>query len=223
MMATVVALCGRRRSGKDTVAAHLVRGGGWDHIKVSNRLKTCVMALFDLTENEVEGPEKDAPITRGPGAGTTPRRILQWLGTNVMQHALARDLLPGSDRRFWIDRTSLDIRRSLSLGNNVVISDVRFPHELDVLEQQFGANLIKIFISRQGAPANGAGADADADAHESELAVESLLGRADCIITNREGRIDAMLRACDACITKNRAQRLCRDHDMASASAVASS
>lgn len=194
--------------GKDTLARHLAESADahWVHVKISRALKDSAMTLFGLSESEVEGDEKDLKLSRAPFAasGVTPRRILQWLGTDVMQHALGRDLLPDVGRHFWIGRTVEEIRGHLDgmvprdeggLGvrseRNVVISDVRFSHELDVLEREFGDALLKMYVSR---PLWGK--RSGEDAHESEAGVTLLRDRADVTITNRESDIPAFLESC---------------------------
>lgn len=208
--AKVVALCGRRRVGKDTIAQHLIqrgsdmRGGGavtrWAHVKIAAHLKTCVAAIFDLTEAEVEGDDKDTPIRHEPyrSAHVTPRRLMQWFGTDVMQHAFARDVCPNVGRFFWVRHTVLQIKEIMERdgGSNVVISDVRFPHELDILEQEFGSNLIKIYLERPNAGGQG---EEIGDEHESESIVVTLADRADILLQN-EGNVKDLLARVDGLI-----------------------
>ena len=200
----VLALCGCRRVGKDTVASHLLASGSrWHHVKISHALKKAVAYLFDLTEQEVEGESKDCVVERRQqhaADGLTPRRIMQWFGTDVMQHALCSELSPSTGRNFWINRAIVDIRRALDSGCSVVISDVRFHHEVDALRSEFGDDLLCLYISRDSLASSG---DAEST-HESEANVATLRERMDSVIVNREGEIDRLLRDCDDAISTRR-------------------
>jgi len=201
----VLALCGRRRTGKDTLATHLVANStsecAWWHAKVSKELKKCVSQLFNLTDMEVEGPLKDKPIERDSciGRGVTPRQILQWFGTDVMQHSLSNDLLPDVGRHFWINRTILEISERLEQGYNVVLSDIRFSHELDVLEREFKDRLVKLYLVRDMPDQR----EETLDSHESEANVEDALRpRADVVIFNQTIDIVTFLNSCNREINK---------------------
>jgi hypothetical protein len=208
----VVALCGRRRTGKDTIANHLLSGDGgerWCHVKIAQALKTCVSYLFDITLEELEGDDKDKVIEREGcvARGVTPRRVMQWFGTEVMQHALMTDILPHVGRLFWVDRAVADIKRLVACGHNVVISDVRFPHELDALTRAFGdgegdGKLLTLYIEREY---RGGLRDADADAHESEVNVDQLKARAITIV-NTDGDIPGLLQKCESLIQLHASQ-----------------
>jgi len=230
----VLALCGRRRAGKDTVAAFLSAPRPdrtppiahprlhqlqqvqqlqqlhrlhhlhtpFEHVKISGALKRCVAQLFDLSHEDVEGSQKDAVH---PVWGIEPRRIMQWFGTDVMQHHLGAELLPAVGRTFWVARTAREVRRIVGGGGNVVISDVRFPHELDALQAEFEGSsvaFITVFIERglgDGVGQRDADADvAPADAHESESGVDLLRARASVVVTNDGTREELCRRVSDA-------------------------
>lgn len=183
-MKKVLAICGRRRCGKDTLAVHMESKGDWTHMKVSKTLKSCISFLFNLTHAEVEGDLKDVVIDHGPGRGTTPRRLLQWMGTDIMQYEL-QNVVPHIGRSFWIDHLVSDIKWVLK-EKNVVISDIRFEHELDRLHEMFPNQVVCLYIQRahNGYPASSTPMDQQVDKHESESNVDVLKQRADHIIHN---------------------------------------
>ncbi len=163
----VVALCGRRRAGKDTVAEHLCRAHGFLHVKLSRQLKDGVACFFGFTPEQVDGDEKDEV---DPRWGVAPRAALQWLGTDVMQHRIAELLGPGFLRRFWATQLAHSMAavpgKSDEGCRRFVVSDVRFKHEVDVLRERFGKEAVMcVRITR----ARHADAQADADAHSSEV------------------------------------------------------
>ena len=175
--ATVVALCGSHGAGKDAIAAVLVREGGFVDLKFARPMKDAVRDLFSLTPDHVDGALKD---TVHPTWGITPRAMMQWFGTDVMQHSLGQ-LVPSIGRHFWSDRLVCAVRNEVG-GNAVVISDMRFAHELDALRAEFGDRLVAIRVVRpDGTTATSYGTVSDAR-HESELASSSL--PVDLVITN---------------------------------------
>jgi hypothetical protein len=176
-MPKIIALCGRRRSGKDTVAEWLAQTYGYRNVKVAARVKACARAMFDLSEAQTEGALKDAPDPRYGGA--TPRRMLQWLGTDVMQRAIA-DVLPADydARCFQIDGLVQDIEAAdLASGRaaRFVVSDVRFEHELARLREYADGNMIAIRLVRPAATT------AEADNHVSEREVDALAADLDIV------------------------------------------
>lgn len=126
MVRTIVALCGKKGSGKDTAAQALL-DKGWSGEKFAGPLKDACRTLFGFDESQVEGHLKDVVDARW---GTTPRALLQFMGTEVFQYKI-NDVLPGIGRTFW---TKSMIQRIQSSDGDVVITDMRFQHELDALQ-----------------------------------------------------------------------------------------
>lgn len=179
-LSLVVALCGSHGAGKDAIASVLVREAGFVDLKFARPLKDAVRDLFSLGHEHVDGALKDAvhPVWR-----VTPRAIMQWFGTEVMQHGLAR-LLPSVGRRFWADRLVSQASRTQAAA--IVISDMRFAHELDALRAEFGARLFAVRVERPGGPSYGAATDA---LHESEVGSAALA--VDAVVSN-DGTLDQL-------------------------------
>ena len=118
----LIAICGMRRSGKDTLANHIASKYDYEHVKIANHLKTAVASLFDLEHEHVEGHMKDELHIHWR---TTPRKIMDFMGTHVFQHEIQK-IIPHIGRSFWID----GLIRELDMKNKrYVISDLRFPYE----------------------------------------------------------------------------------------------
>lgn len=172
----IIALCGLKRVGKDTVADYLVESRGFRHVKFTEPLKDGLCAFFGFTREQIEGPDKDVVDRTW---GVTPRRVMQWMGTDVMQFKVA-ELLPDVGRKFWAMQLVNKIRALLAPKHaedrcdRVVVSDLRFRHEHECLKQAFGADLVTVRIVR---PALGT-----VDEHLSELEVDSIVP--DFIIEN---------------------------------------
>ncbi len=48
MYPQIIAICGYKRSGKDTIAQYLVKKYNYKHHKITHKLKECIKLLFDL-------------------------------------------------------------------------------------------------------------------------------------------------------------------------------
>lgn len=162
MSKLIVALCACKHSGKDVCANYLVQTAGFTHEKFAGPLKETCMKLFDLNDEQVHGNSKDVMDHRW---GQTPRAIMQFVGTEMFQHKL-QELLPHLGRNFW--SRSLVNRVLRSRADKVVISDMRFQHELDALLElrAHGYRVTAIRIDRPGLMRD--------DMHPSETEFEAI-------------------------------------------------
>ena len=149
----VIAVCGFKRSGKDTVADWLVLNYGYKKLKIADPLKQMCKDLFNLSDDQVETDLKDETDEKW---GVSPRQIMQFMGTEVMQYKI-QELLPNVDRMFWMNKLVMDIDRCQT---PVVISDVRFLHEYRALFDRYKDT----FVIRIDNPS----ASSTSDAHVSE-------------------------------------------------------
>lgn len=124
----IITICGLKRSGKDTLADAFVSKLGYEKIKIAEGLKDMLGVLFGFTEDQLEGCKKDS---FDPQWGVTPRQLMQFMGTEIMQYELQK-VLPSIGRSFWIQRL---VRQHIEKNphKKYVISDMRFLHEYDTL------------------------------------------------------------------------------------------
>lgn len=176
----LIGLVGRRGTGKDTIANHLVTSHCFRNRKFSAPLKEALKALFGLTDEHIEGPLKEIVH---PLWGVSPRSMMQFFGTEIMQNRL-QDLIPCIGRSHAVHRMMMDIEEDNDTGR-IVISDVRFQHEVDALLER-GAFLVR--VTREGHVVR----DGTVDMHESEAGVDELFTHAE--IKNDEGLITLLHR-----------------------------
>jgi hypothetical protein len=196
----IVALCGTRWSGKDTVASMLVQQqakGAVLLLKLAAPMKGALRSLFDLSEDDVDGTGRDVPH---PLWGVTPRSLMQWFGTDVMQHGL-RTVVPTVGRTFWAEKLAREIEalQRQQPGAHFVVSDVRFQHEVDLLRSRFGRDRV-VAVRVHRVPDQGLVRcpwKAHEDAHESEAGVGcvtvDLLLRNDGSLEDLRARVDELL------------------------------
>lgn len=185
----LIGLVGRRGTGKDTVARHLVASYNFTHRKFSRPLKNALKALFGLTDKHVEGELKEV---NHPVWGVSPRKMMQFFGTFIMQTQL-RALMPDIGKEHAVQRLMMDLDADPTSANkNTVISDVRFQHEVDALLKR-GAVLI--FLHRSDHLLR----DQVTDAHESEAGVDDLFSH---LQINNDSSVEMLLSKVDELITK---------------------
>lgn len=134
-MVKIIAICGLRRSGKDTIAQYVQENYNYKHVKISSTLKQTCALLFGFSHQQMEDKEKDIVDQQ---IGITPRLAMQFLGTEVMQYKI-QEILPNVGRCFWIDLLIKNFN-----DDQVVISDLRFVHEYEALKKKHNLYVIKV-------------------------------------------------------------------------------
>ena len=146
-MSNIIAICGAKRSGKDVLAKHLVATRGFKKLSFAEPLKKAVRELFNFNDIQV-GIDEDNPVGDEKEIiderwGISPRKALQFFGTEIMQHAI-NELIPNTNRGFLAD-----ILLSRISCDSYVISDMRFLHEYNKLKSSAKIrSLIIVKISR---------------------------------------------------------------------------
>ena len=133
----IIGVCGFIGSGKDTIADYLVGFHGYRRDSFAGTLKDAVAAVFGWDRELLEGRTPEARAwreqvdtwwaTRLAMPNLTPRWVLQYWGTEVCRRAFHDDI--------WI--AALEARLSRR-SDNTVISDVRFPNEINSIRRAGG-------------------------------------------------------------------------------------
>jgi len=136
----LIGIAGQRGVGKDTVGQFLVEDHNYHLIKMADYLKNMLRTLLrdaglSLSEIErrIEGDLKAAPMDIL--FGKSVRDAMMFLGTEW------RDLI---HTELW---TRLTFSRIVTLQDSgiqrIVITDIRFPHEVDMVHQ-FNGRVVKV-------------------------------------------------------------------------------
>ena len=149
-MSNIIAICGAKRSGKDVLAKHLVATRGFKKLSFAEPLKKVVKELFNfndiqvgIDEENAVGDEKEIIDERW---GISPRKALQFFGTEIMQHAID-ELIPNTNRGFLADILISRISgNSCDSCDSYVISDLRFLHEYNKLKSSVKVGKIRSLI-----------------------------------------------------------------------------
>jgi Deoxynucleotide monophosphate kinase len=153
----IIGINGAKGSGKDTVANYLVEKYGFTRIGFADALKESCAALFNVPPASFEdwknNPDAVVQVV-APGVSKilSFREILQRYGTESHREVFGDN--------FWVEVAMKKVNELDFEGNNVVISDMRFPNELDAVANHSG---ILWKIRRPGYDVEQSG-----DTHQSE-------------------------------------------------------
>lgn len=134
----IVGLIGLINSGKGTVASELVQKHNFRQDSFAASLKDACAMLFGWPRHLLEGDTKESREWREIAdpwwseklgiPNFSPRYALQIMGTDVLRNHFNQDM--------WFLTVENRIRKNPE--QNVVISDVRFPNEIEFIRKQGG-------------------------------------------------------------------------------------
>jgi hypothetical protein len=135
----VVAICGLKRSGKDTFARLLREANPsctFEFVAFADALREVCSIAFGIPLNNFVSDElKDSPHESLPN-GMTPRDALILVGTELFRKQVHPDI--------WIRAAIARIRRLQAADVVVVVTDVRFQNELEALQRNFDTTTILV-------------------------------------------------------------------------------
>ena len=139
-MKRIIAICGTKRSGKDVLANHIVNKYGYTKLSFAEPLKELVKQLFNFSDEQVglingNNDEKDTIDERW---GLSPRKALQFIGTEVLQHKI-QELIPNIGRDYFANI----LLSKIEDNKTYVISDLRFIHEYEKIKH-LDIDIIKV-------------------------------------------------------------------------------
>lgn len=181
----ILGICGKKRSGKDTVGEYLIENYGYVRYAFGDPVKDVCRVMFKFTEEQLYGDKKEII---DPRWGISPRQAFQKIGTDFGQEALHK-IIPDITgevrcRQFWTKHFELWFKEEVEKNPDikVVITDVRFKHEAKMITN-LGGSIIK--IHRDGLPE---------DNHISETELERV--QASYIVDNN-GTLEDLYRKMD--------------------------
>ena len=165
----IIGICGKKRSGKDTIADILVNNYNFIKYAYADPIKDIIKIIFKWDDKRIEDKE-----TIDPYWGISPRQALQNIGTELFQFELGKQVPLFNDtigRNIWVKVFESWYSR-LPKNTNVVVSDVRFQHELNGL---LAMNAVIVKVERPNYKME--------DSHSSENGLNNIQNY-DYLITN---------------------------------------
>jgi hypothetical protein len=137
----LIGLTGRKRAGKDSVAAAIERNYGSNRVLTTSFAKPIrdfVAHLMGVSRSQLEKLKDSDYTIPGTNVGFSPRYAMQTLGTE-WGRALHPDLWVAACER-WIDDISSDGTRNAEF---ILVTDVRFDNEAEMIHRKGGV-VVKI-------------------------------------------------------------------------------
>lgn len=130
----LIGFSGKKGSGKSFFADYLVNNKLFIKLSFASPLKEITKILFNLSDEDVKDPIKKELIN--PKFNASPRELMQWLGTDIMREEFNKKFnYSGS---IWIDSIKDKVKTLLDNNKDVVIDDVRFQNEVDMIHSLGG-------------------------------------------------------------------------------------
>lgn len=156
----IIGFLAKKRCGKDTACDYIVKKYNYTKLSFAHPLKKCVKELFGFTNSQLNSQQKEIEDLYW---GIKPRKVLQFLGTDVVRDLFPKKLLKDIGNDFWIKRTDLWYKQNYEKHKDkIVFSDVRFQNEVDYIHS---INGIIVKINRE---------NFSDDNHKSELEIDNI-------------------------------------------------
>ena len=176
-MPRIIGLLGNKGIGKDTSGNYLVEKYGYKRYAFADPIKEISRHLFNLNDAQLYGDKKEEIDERW---NLNPRTIFQRIGTEFGQYTIY-NIFPElkekfNTRQLWVYHFNLWLKDEIKKNKNIniVITDVRFSHEIKEIKKQ-GGEIIKISNPKLK----------NLDKHISEVEIETLKYD-DIIINNKD-------------------------------------
>lgn len=150
----IIGLSGKKGSGKNTVSELIRRyslPAHWEEKQFAGKLKQMVSVLTGITMGDLDRQEVKEATLKYMDLGTTPRYLLQTLGTEWGRNLIDKDI--------WVKTLLSDYKRN----SDWIITDVRFENEAMAIKERGG---LLIRINRGQSP----------DEHSSETMLDNYDG-----------------------------------------------
>lgn len=160
----IIGIIGKKQSGKDTIATHLISQYGFVRYAFADPIKKACQIIFGFTDEQCWGDQKEVI---DPYWNITPRKVFQIFGTELFQYEFPKYAPELADigRGFWVYCFARWYEQQLFKNPEikVVITDVRFPFEADMISR-LGGTIVKTTRPNQ----------LNNDMHASEMEMDTL-------------------------------------------------
>lgn len=138
-MIKLVGICGKAGSGKDTIGDYLIKKYDFKKIALADPIKRLVKDIFVLDDYTVyDRVAREKKLKNWPN--WTVRKLLQFIGTELFRDKI--------DDEIWVKSLWYKIKKDTK--HHYVISDLRFPNELNFLRAQAKKKFLCIKVVRPG-------------------------------------------------------------------------
>jgi shikimate kinase len=138
---SLICIIGNIGSGKST-ASNILKQYGYEEITFANPVKEIGLILgFDY--NDLYGSQEDK-LKINEFWGVSGREFMQKFATNIMRNELHNHINMNMDgKTIWVRLCEKKIIQMLKENKNILISDGRFPDEINMIKQ-YNGTIVKI-------------------------------------------------------------------------------
>ena len=137
----VAGITGKKGSGKSLAAKRLVEHHGFTRMSFSEPLKNACQILFGFRDIDLNGSDANK-CEVSPFLGVSARELLQYLGTDVLRNS---PLFSPENKSIFVELIKIKIQNHKGkYTNHVVIDDVRFSDEIEMLQREFDAKIFHV-------------------------------------------------------------------------------
>lgn len=134
----LIGICGQKGVGKDTVGDYIIQKYSFEQYAFAFPLKKLLKDLFELSDDQLYGNTKEVV---DPRWNTTPRKLMQYVGTELFRNQL-HTLIPELNfDNLWIRKFNDWIAARKDV--DVIITDIRFEDEMNAVKENGGV-IVKV-------------------------------------------------------------------------------
>jgi hypothetical protein len=185
-MSSILALSGWKQSGKDTLANHLINNYGFTRVAFADILKNMVSYQYGIPRSWLDDIKyKETPILKYPAEAkdgfsehlhSFMKKEFREYGGRLFHTPRSLSILEGSVKRsvdpnYWVSRVVEQIN---ACDSNVVITDMRYRSELELLTDAFRGSLVPVRINRWAANPSSDPSEVDLDNIKFEFTVQNV-------------------------------------------------
>lgn len=155
-------LHGHARAGKDTAAQHLVEAHGFRTDSYVRTMKRAMVLIFNIPLSDFYDETRKSQLCDPPWDDVTNRALQQLFGTEACRKVIHPDI--------WVRSLVGHARTAYNNGDlrPLVITDARFPNEIDVARQQLSGmyHVVTVKLQRHVGPLVGGIPGHESEAHD---------------------------------------------------------
>lgn len=132
----LIGITGKKFNGKDTLGNFFVTRHKYKRLAFADPLKEACKCIFGFNDDQLYGDKKE---TIDDFWKTSPRIILQYLGTDLFRNQLV-NIMPHLGNDIWVEVVRKQILNGWESDKETcfVVTDVRFPNEVKMIKDLGG-------------------------------------------------------------------------------------
>jgi len=135
----LIAFVAGKQVGKTIASQYICQKYGYVKLSFADPLKCALREIFGFTDEQLWGDQKEIIDEYW---GVSPRSLMQLIGTEFFRLQM-KEHVPQIGDNIWLRVAQRKIQQFLNRGQMIVIDDVRFTNEADLI-RQMGGFLIRI-------------------------------------------------------------------------------